>query len=307
MSISMKKHALRFYFKVGIELLLLPVLYPFEAFKKLISSKAALRAQTRRSPVQTNMVHVSVHEWGGYALERQKTIKHGSTFICGLQHQLTRFKLPVEGYQLNLTVTISDMEKHTQLGYIQANAHQVIGVSNAGMDFSGYATQYHRIKHLPNAYVILSNSSVEKDQQAFLEGYIGYMEENPEVGILGVSYCTKIYQTFVRNNFNPHIQSFFYLTTIDVLREIVALNGGQFPGHNISHKLLLIREAEVRVSKLALKLGYQLAVVQENGKVYKFGKNHGWDNGFNNWKIPKGDVRQVNKWPNRINKIKNAS
>ncbi|GEM_PF-743396 len=306
MSTSLNRDAAKFWFKIGIELLLLPILYAYEGFKKLVSSDKKLITRKQRLPVVSDKIHVSVHEWGGYELERQKTIKHGSTFVCGLKHQLSRFKQPVPNFEVDLTVTISDLERHGQLDYIQANANRVIGVSNAGMDFSGYATQYSRIKHLPNAYVILSNSSVEKDQQSFLEGYIDYMEAHPEVGIMGVSYCTKIYQSLVRNNFNPHIQSFFYLTTIEVLSEIVKRNGGSFPGQNITHKLLLIREAEVKVSQLALKLGYQLAVVQENGEVYQFGKNHAWDNGFRNWKLPYGDVRQINQWPNRINKIKNA-
>jgi hypothetical protein len=300
---TFNKHAVIFYLKVGTELLFLPILYLFEEVKKLISSGDGLHNRKRRNPVKSDVVYASVHEWGGYPLRRKKTIKNGSTFECGLLYQLSRFKFPVSDYKVNLTVTMSDIENHTDLAYVQANADLVVGVSNAGMDFSGYSDHFDRIKHLPNSYVILSNSSVDKDQKPFLQGYIKYMEDNPDVGILGISYSTKIYQTFVRNNFNPHLQSFFYLTTIDVLSEIVKKNGGKFPGDKIQHKLLLIRNGEVRVSKIALQLGYHLGFVQENGGVYKFGINNRLDNGFNNWKLPFGDVRQINKYPNRINQL----
>lgn len=304
MNITLNKHAALFYLKVGIELLLLPVLYPLEALKKLVSSHGEVERRRLRNAVKSTTIYVSVHEWGGYDLQRKKTIKHGSTFECGLRYQLSRFKIPVSGYKVDLTVTISEMEKYPHLNLVKESADLVVAVPNAGMDFSGYSDHYNRIKHLPNSYVILSNSSVDKDQQAFLEEYISYMENNPDVGILGISYSTKIYQTFVRNNFNPHLQSFFYLTTIDVLADIVKENGGKFPGDQIEHKLLLIRNGEVRVSQIALDLGYNLSVVQENGEVYKFGKKAFWDNGFNNWRLPFGDIRQINRYPNRINRLK---
>jgi hypothetical protein len=306
-NVTLNKHALLFYLKVGVELLFLPILYSFEGFKKLISARSPLKSNKVRTPVKTDMIYASVHEWGGYDLQRKKTIKNGPTFDCGLRYQLSRFKILVSNHQVNLTVTISDIEKYPHLPYVHANADLVLGVPNAGMDFSGYSHHYNRIKDFPNSYVVLSNSSVDNEDQPFLDEYIKYLEDNPDVGILGVSYCTKIYQTFVRNNFNPHIQSFFYLTTIDVLAEIVKKNGGKFPGDKIQHKLLLIREGEVKVSQIALNLGYKLAIVQENGEVYKFGRN-GWpDNGFNNWKLPLGDVRQINRHPNRINKLKQES
>jgi hypothetical protein len=297
------KYTALFYLKVGVELLLLPILYPLEGLKKIFSAKGDLQKAKLRPPVIDKLIYVCIHEWGGYDMKRRKKIKNGKYFECGLYYQLKRYRDRAQGFDVNLTVTMSEIEKHRQLAYVRENTDLVLDVKNQGMDFSGYSAFYDRIKDHPNAYVILSNSSVEQDQQKFLSVYIKYMEDNPDVGILGVSYCTKIYQTFVRNNFNPHLQSFFYLTTTAVLKEIVSENGGRFPGGNIDHKLLLIRSGEVKVSKLAMKLGYNLAVVQESGVVYKFGKKNIWDNGYKNWKLAMGDVRQISSHPNRINQI----
>lgn len=119
-----------------------------------------------------------------------------------------------------------------------------------------------------------------------------------EVGMLGISYCTKMIQTLVRDNFTPHLQSFFLLTTIEVLREVVALNKGKFPGNGISHKLLLIRQGEIRLSQLVRKAGYRLAVVDpQNGIPYKF-------ECYRKWGLPKGDIRQQINTPNRITPMK---
>ena len=124
------------------------------------------------------------------------------------------------------------------------------------------------------------------------------MENNPDVGILGISYSTKMYQTLIRRNFTPHIQSFFLFTTIDVLNEIVENNQGHFPGENISNKRLLIRKGEIGLSTLALKLGYNLAVVfPTTGKPFKFVNQSQWDK-------PLGDIRLKIDCPNRINPIK---
>lgn len=280
-----------FYWTLGYELLLLPVLYLAHWVKVLFGGKN--RPYKLRQAVASPTVRVVVHEWGGYDLLREKTIKNGATFSCGLGPQLDRFA----GRQgVELTVTISDTDRHKNLDYVRSRA-AVVEVDNVGMDFSGYAALYERIKELPNSYVVLTNSSVNALQEEFLDGYIDYMERNPQVGMLGVSYCTKVVQTLVRKNFTPHLQSFFLLTTTDVLRQVVEKNHGQFPGEGIDHKLWLIRRGEIRLSRLVQQLGYALAVVDlRNGKPYRFDR-------YKHWKLPKGDIRQQIDTPNRITPI----
>ena len=188
-------------------------------------------------------------------MRRQKTIKHGATFDCGLEAQLERFSPYRASGRVGLTVTLSAADRHPDLSAIRYRTDHLILSCNKGMDFSGYAAFFDRIKNKPDAYVILTNSSVNAAQNDFLESYIRCMERHPEIGMLGISYCTRMFQSLVRNNFTPHLQSFFLLTTTSVLREIVASNQNRFPGAGIGHKLLLIRKGEVALSRLVLRLG----------------------------------------------------
>lgn len=247
-----------------------------------------------RKPIKSNIVQVCIHEWGGYDEIRLKKIKNIEPFKCGLKYQIQRFRPLSLCSKVSLTVTMSDVEKNPNVQKIIKSCDNFISVPNLGMDFSGYCNFYKKIQKLDNAYVILTNTSVNKKQCDFLDDYIKYMEKNKDVGILGVSCSSKYYHTLVRNNFNPHLQSFFLLTTIDVINEIVIANNGIFPGINEHNKHLLIRNGEVQISRLALKLGYNLAVVTENG-VFKFN--------YSNYPLAKGDLRIRAKNPNSINPI----
>ena len=300
--INLKIDSVRFYSILSLELVFSPLLYVKNYFFNYISSKDPLKKRRRRKDVETDIVYVNIHEWGGYKLERKKKISVIPEFTCGLKFQLQRYNREKENLKIFLNVTLSDPSMHENLEYIKSNSDNVDFVSNDGMDFSGYSFFYEKIKNYKNAYVILSNSSVSNICDSFLQDYITFMENNKNVGLLGVSYCSKMIQTLIRNNFTPHLQSFFYLTTIDVLKEIVSENK-KFPGNGIKHKLLLIREGEIGVSEIAKSIGYQLAVVTEKNGVRCFGENGFWDNGRNRWNLENGDFRLHTNFPNRINKI----
>lgn len=283
------------------ELLTFPWGYVREWFRKRANVKSEECSCRKRSDVESQVVWVNIHEWGGYSLVRRKKVSVIPEFQCGLKFQLQRFSRLREEGKVVLGVTLSEESRCRDKNYICSQTDYYQAVSNDGMDFSGYSSFYNFIKDRPNAYVILTNSSVNSLQDDFLDGYVRYMEQHPEVGILGTSYSTKCCQSLIRNNFTPHLQSFFLMTTIDVLKEIVALNKGRFPGARITHKLLLIRKGEIGLSLLALKLGYSLAVVRENGEVFRF-----WKKGiyYSGWSLPFGDMRLTVLHPNRINPIK---
>lgn len=286
-----------FYLALCCELLFSPFWYMYN-FLNRGKEKMGYR---NRSNIQSPIIYVETHEWAGYSFVREKTLKNGLRFSCGIEFQLERFRLERLNsiHEIDYTVTISDLEKYPlyDIISIRKRCNRILNVSNVGLDFSGYAAFFDTIKNKANSYVILSNSSVNASMDIFLDDYIEYMENNLDVGMLGISYSTKVYQTLIRNNFNPHVQSFFLLTTIDVLKEVVEMNGGHFPGKNISDKRLLIREGEVGLSKFVLSLGYNLAVVYpETGVPFKFKSKSEWDK-------PLGDVRLTVEHPNRITPI----
>lgn len=240
-------------------------------------------------------VFVEIHEWGGYNGKRIKKVNRLPQFEVGLNAQLDRFCNYRGMYSLDITVTISDIDRAQNLDSITKVSDRVFEVDNRGMDFSGYSKFYSFIKDKNNSYVILTNTSINSMKNDFLDSYIEYMECNKDVGMLGISCSSKYYHTLLRNNYNPHLQSFFILTTIEVLNNIVKKNKGIFPGKGIVNKHLLIREGEVLLSRLALLNGYNLAVVTDNG-VVKFN--------YNSYPFPKGDLRLYVKLPNYINLIK---
>lgn len=261
-----------------------------------IAKKHSNIPQRIRKPVVTDKILIIIHEWGGYNGKRLKKIKGIAEFECGLDYQLERFEKQNTDYKKVLTITMSDPEKYGDLDNLRSKCDQLIFVTNQGMDFSGYSKFISKYSAHPNSYIILSNSSVNKIQTDFLDSYINYLEHNQDVGLLGVSCNSKYYHTLLRANYNPHLQSFFIMTTLSVLNEIIELNGGEFPGIQESNKHLLIRNGEVKLSKLALELGYKLAVVTQTG-VYKFD--------YDTYPLKKGDFRIYTKMPNAIFPITN--
>ncbi|PBJ13867.1 hypothetical protein [Flavobacterium sp. ACN6] len=293
-------HKNRFYLDLLFEIILSPISYMNNFLKwhfGNIENKEVLTK--KRKSVNQNKVSVCIHEWGGYEGKRLKKIKNIPEFECGLDYQLERFQNYSGQYDLNLSITISELN----LFKSKINNVEMIEVPNEGMDFSGYEAFFNKIKSEENQYVILTNSSVNKYQVNFIDDYISFFKENSSIGMMGISFNSKMYQSLIKNNFNPHLQSFFLLTTTQVLKEVVDFNNG-FPGKGIDYKLELIKKGEIKLSKIVLDMGYTLACVLENGKPFLFDKSHFIDNGRNSWKNFYGDYRLHTRKPNAINSLK---
>lgn len=261
-----------------------------------IKPKTEPKENKIRTPIYTNKLAVCIHEWGGYDGKRTKNIKNISEFECGLDYQLLRFNNYKGRYDLDLTITISDKELLKK----DMKEFKTIEVPNAGMDFSGYEAFYNSIKDLENQYVLLTNTSVNRKQVDFIDAYLDFFKTNESIGMMGISFNSKMYQSLIRNNFNPHLQTFFLLTTTDVLREVVIKNR-KFPGKGIDHKLALIRYGEIKLSRIVMDLGYELVCILEDGSPYFFDRKCLLDNGRNSWKSFFGDYRLHLKDPNAIN------
>jgi len=292
---------LKFYCILILEILLSPILYLIEELKKAgylpVNPGANLR--TKRKKANANKLLVCIHDWAGYNITREKSFKNGKKIKCGLKYQIERFANYKGTKTVDYLLTISGIDDTNTKKY---QGLKFKSVSNIGLDFSGYS---YFAENLPeeNCYVLLMNTSVESSQDDFIDDYISFMESNPSIGLLGISYSTKMYQTIIKNNFNPHIQSFFLMTTSDILKQINKYNNG-FPGEKIDYKRLLIREGEIGISKIIERLGYSLCVIDEHGKPFILPTSQKkFFNSNKLWPMPYGDYRYAVKTPNKINKM----
>lgn len=299
---------IKFYLIVCIELLFSPLLYLWEELKKLIgkyrSDETNYRLNTREI---NNEVIFIVHEWAGYPFVRQKTIKYvNHKFYCGLKFHFDRLVAYKGKYKLRKILTISDCTGQYLLNLEKAefynNGYEIYQVDNKVMDFSGYAYACENLLDAQKEQVVfLTNTSVDSAIIASFDDFIELLKNNPEFGLLGISYSTKIYQTFIRNNFRPHLQSFFLVSRSSVLQELIAANKGHFPGSTEDYKLSIIRFGEVKITEMIQKLGYKVGVIAEDGKLHTLPDHGMFHNGFSKWKLPMNDYRLHAIYPNRIN------
>jgi hypothetical protein len=301
----MKKSKAFFYLTLLGELAIFPVLYCKEEIMKIMSFFYRIDTTHKklRSTIVSREISICIHEWGGYLPIRRKKVRTVREFECGLHYQLKRFEDYQGNIPLNITVTVSEASLHNYDKSLIKDRFNFVEVSNRGFDFSGYAYFTKNLLEKKNSYVILMNSSVNSTQTDFIDSYVNYLENNLDVGLLGVSYCTKMHQSLIRNRFCPHVQSFFLMTTSDILREVIEKNAGLFPGEGIDHKLLLIRKGEIGLSEIILKLGYSLAMVLKDGNVFKFRKMKTFENGYYRWKVPHGEYRSLCSEPGKISPI----
>lgn len=245
-----------------------------------------------------------IHEWAGYPFVREKTIKRTQNkFTCGLKYSLERINSYIGKYKVEKILTISDCSdeyiERLKLSDFFKEDINIIPVTNKSMDFSGYSYLAHKIVSTKqNKLVFFSNTSVNAIKCDFIDQYIDIFLNNKNLGLLGISYSSKIYQTFIRNNYTPHIQSFFFLTTTEVLEKIIIFNKNIFPGERSDYKLSIIRFGEVKLSQIVQKLGLDIGIIDEKGKllILPMEEDSATD-------LVVGDYRLFVKNPNKINKI----
>lgn len=257
----------------------------------------------QRNPILSNEVIVHAHEWSGYPFERHKVIKYtGNKFLCGLRFHFERLRDYQGHRQIRNILTVSDLddnysERLTCEKFFDKSV-EVYGVPNRGMDFGGYGFVVKNLIAGDNKYIFLTNTSVNADSDVFIDEYINIFRAQSNLGLLGISYSSKVYQSLIRDNYTPHVQSFFLLTTTDILREITAANGGVFPGENENYKLSIIRFGEAKLSQIILSLGYDIGIINEEGKLQLLPVQK-------DSSLVEGDYRLFVKKPNFINRIIN--
>jgi len=308
--ISILNFMVKFYLILLLELIFLPLLYIVELFKTIISFfyKNNKIYKVNRNKL-SNEVLYAVHEWAGYPTKRKKKIRYvNKEFECGLFYQIERMITYDGRYKLKKILTISGCKasylEKLKRDLVLPSDLNVYHVQNTSMDFSGYSFVIDNFSDCTTDKIIfLTNTSVDADIRPFIDQYVNLFHDDPTIGLVGVSYCTKVYQSLIRNNFRPHLQSFFLVSRLSVLKEIKKSNGGIFPGSNENFKLSIIRFGEVKISELVQKLGYKICVVLEDGSVNLIPRSGKFYNGFFHWNLPFNDYRLFALNPNRINPI----
>jgi len=301
---------IKFYLIIGIELLFSPFLYIWEEIKKITGKYAVDPSYKINKHVLDNEVIFAVHEWAGYHFVREKTIKYvNHKFSCGLKYHFDRLSVYNGAYTIKKILTVSECND----AYIEklkgtefyTDGFEVHPVVNNAMDFSGYSFVCEKLlDQNKDQIVFLTNTSIDSALTSFIDEYIQLFKDQPELGLLGISYSTKIYQTFIRNNFRPHLQSFFLMSRSSVLKELLESNGGHLPGATETYKLSIIRFGEVKITEMVQKLGYKVAVITEDGEFKVIPRNGFYYNKYKEWTLPMNDYRLHVKHPNRINPLK---
>ena len=271
------------------------------------NSDAKLRVKS------TDTINICLQDWSEYENTRYKKLKNGFFYKCGLSNQI--IKLYSEKYNTNkyLYLTLDkNLDNKNKISNIKnidifkKNNFKIVYTNNDYLDFSSYSDFFlNKINKKNNDILLFMNSSVSTDFNVpIIDNYVDYFNKNLDVGLFGISSNSKKYQSIIVNNFNPHIQSLFFITTTNILHEVIKINNNIFPGLNSTkkNKYSLILNGEIKLSEIVLKLGYKIAVINEYGKVNKFG-NKGFLKNRSSWPNNQNDMRLNSNYPSQTNII----
>ncbi|MDO4881233.1 MAG: hypothetical protein Q3983_08130 [Capnocytophaga sp.] len=271
---------------------------------KKVTQKTISKIERQKDKELSDNIIFHIHEWAGYPFEREKVIKKtNNKFTCGLRYSIERINDYIGKYKIEKILTLSDytaeyMDKLKSADFFKEDIN-VIPVTNKSMDFSGYSYIAHKIVSTKqNKLVFFSNTSVNEIKCDFIDDYIEIFIRNKNLGLLGISYSSKIYQTLIKDNYTPHVQSFFFLTTTEILEKIIEKNKGYFPGEKNNYKLSIIRFGEAKLSTIVQELGLDIGVITEKGELLILPLKK--EEAIN---LVKGDYRLFVENPNKINKI----
>ena len=251
-------------------------------------------------------IKLCFQDWSNYKNIRYKLLKNLIWYKCGLNNFSDIFK--TEKFNVKKYLFISGNNEQKLKDFNLNKDIEVVNSNNDYYDFSSYAL-FYKMNKAKNSILIFCNSSISSEKiDNFLDGYIEYFKKNKNLGMLGISGNSKNHQSLIFNNFTPHIQTIFFMTTVEVLNKVVEINGNVFPGTDATkfNKYSIIQKGEIVLSKKVLDLGYEIGIVKPDGNIFKFKKDKHYQM-FNNWKknYKLGDARLHNILPSHPFRIIN--
>lgn len=240
-------------------------------------------------------------EWGKYPLKREKVF--GKNIIkCGLLRVLENMLTHPGGERFEVRIVITDCDNSTKLKYqsLIKNYSFIEDVSfrdNQGQDIGSYNFAYQRLlKENYNGNVIFMNSSVRGPlKRDWLKNYLALFHSDTQIGLCGITLNNQNYFSFSKSYLpkNPHVQSFFLLTEISLLKEVFPT--GSLSGFNQESKKALIKSGEIGISTAFLNKGYKICCKAYPEFIYQNGDL---------WTIPlKANFRKRKKFSKIINTL----
>ncbi len=279
------------FFNILFELAFFPILI-INNFIKLHFSFAKKQHKQLSRTSKEYEIKLCFQDWCNYPNNRYKLLKNLFWYRCGITNYKELFKTKKYIIKKYIYLSGSNSKKIDDLEL--SNEFETVLCENDYFDFGSYS-KFYNVNNKLNNILIFCNSSISNEKvEIFLDDYLDYFIQNKDIGLLGISGNSKNYQSLLFNNFTPHLQSIFFITSSEVLRNVIKSNKNIFPGLNATkyNKYSIIKKGEIILSKIVLDLGYKIAIVKSDGEIFKFKKDNipkMYSDWKNNYKL--GDAR----------------
>lgn len=259
---------------------------------------------------------IILNEWEGYPFFREKDLD-GNIVECGIGRLIQNIRKFDSGVNFQIYLIVNTMwgrKKYIlhKLGLSRSDeAHlkkwndflqikeensfieELIYRNNIGQDLGAYNCGYQILKK--SGYqgdVVFMNSSLNGPlSDGWLKKYQDQFYSHPKMGLTGISINSHN-SNLNPNKFDPHVQSFFLYTNMDVLKNIFPR---RLPGINITYqKKDIIDQGEIGISRKVLNEGYGLSCRFFDDYVYFKGDP---------FSKPEGDLRYKGPFAHQANKL----
>lgn len=246
---------------------------------------------------------VIIVDWCKYPFKRYK--KFGANIVkCGLLRILEGINNYEAGIDFSVWLVITDCqerserEKYVELMNIYGFIENVFFRDNIGQDIGSYNYAYQVLKKKQySGDVVFMNTSVDgPHSNNWLSKFKQLFYQKNNIGLCGITLNNenKIIPHFKKKYKprNPHVQSFFYFTNMNILQDVFLKN---LAGHDEYIKKRLIKNGEINISLSVLEKGYGICAISNPEFIYYYGDD---------WVIPyHSGFRKNKQFSKIINKL----
>lgn len=217
-------------------------------------------------------VKIILNDFSDFPLFRQKHI-YQDVIQCGIGNLLRNMMQFDAGMSFEVILIINektkrDREKYTVLKTRYPFIGKIIFRDNIGFDFGAYNRGYQYLKEIGyDDYVVFMNSSARGPYKDYwLLNYSSLFSTRENIGLCGASlnsHTTHLNET----RFNPHVQSFFMFTSMQILRNVFV---DHLPAAYLvaASKMERITKGEIEFSNKILLKNYGICSILHKRFIY---------------------------------------